>query len=93
VADIELVSERFVARDAGQPIQLDGLSGRSRSYDLPIADGSGHTAVGLALSRRCDLMVAVVRGDAPADDIRRATLEFLGTDAMARWMMSALDGR
>ena len=68
------------------------MSGRSRSYDLRMADGSKHIAVGIALSRRCDLLVAVVQGDGPAGSVQRAAIEFLGTDAMAHWMMSALDG-
>jgi len=68
------------------------LSGRSRDYDLRMADGSNHIAVGFALSRRCDLLVAVVHGDGPASAAQRAALAFLGSDDMARWMMSALDG-
>ena len=37
VADLDLMSDRFVPREAGQVIQIDGMSGRSRSYDLRIA--------------------------------------------------------
>jgi hypothetical protein len=92
VADLDLVSDRFVPRAAGQVVQLDGMSGRSRSYDLRMADGSKRRAVGFALSRRCDLMVAVVQGEGSAASAQRAALDFLGTDPMAHWMMSALDG-
>ncbi|MEO6784050.1 MAG: hypothetical protein ABI407_21145 [Bradyrhizobium sp.] len=92
VADLDLMSDRFVPREAGQVIELDGMSGRSRSYDLRMAGGSKRIAFGLALSRRCDLLVAVVRGDGPAASVQRAAIDFLGTDAMAHWMMSALDG-
>ena len=92
VADLDLMSDRFVPREAGQVVQLDGMSGRSRSYDLRMADGSKRMAVGFALSRRCDLLVAVVQGEGSAASVQRAALDFLGTDAMAHWMMSALDG-
>ena len=92
VADLDLMSDRFVPREAGQVVRLDGMSGRSRSYDLRMADGSNRIAVGFALSRRCDLLVAVVHGDGPASAAQRAALAFLGSDDMARWMMSALDG-
>src|SRR5436305_12924075 len=34
VADIDLVSERFVANEAGRAVELAGLSGRMRSYRL-----------------------------------------------------------
>ncbi len=91
VADLDLMSDRFVPREAGQVIELDGMSGRSRSYDLRMADGSNHIAVGFALSRRCDLLVAVVQGDGAAASVQRAAIDFLGSDAMARWMISALD--
>ena len=92
VADLDLMSDRFVPREAGQAIQIDGMSGRSRSYDLRIAGGSKRIAVGFALARRCDLLVAAVQGDGPAASVQRAALDFLGTDAMVRWMRSALDG-
>lgn len=92
VADLDLMSDRFVPREAGQVVRLDGMSGRSRSYDLRMADGSNHIAVGFALSRRCDLLVAVVQGDGAAAAAQRAALDFLGSDDMAHWMMSALDG-
>ena len=57
-----------------------------------MADGSRHVAVGFALSQRCDLLVAVVQGDGPATSVQRAAMDFFGTDAMAQWMMSAMDG-
>jgi len=92
VADLDLMSQRFVPREAGNVIRIAEMSGRSRSYDLAMADGSRHAAVGFALSRRCDLLVAVAqgRGDAPA--VQRAALEFLGSREMGRWMVAALDG-
>ena len=92
VADLDLMSDRFVPREAGQVIELDGMSGRSRSYDLRMAGGSRLIAVGFALSRRCDLLVAVVQGDGSAAGAQRAALDFLGSDTMAHWMMAALDG-
>jgi len=92
VADLDLMSDRFVPREAGQLVRLDGMSGRSRSYDLRMADGSDRIAVGFALSRHCDLLVAVVQGNGPAAAAQRAALDFLGSDDMAHWMTSALDG-
>src|ERR1700761_6429922 len=66
VADLDLMSQRFVPLEAGKVIRISGLSGRSRSYDPSMADGSARTAIGFALSRRCDLMVAVVQGKGAA---------------------------
>src|SRR5581483_12221273 len=54
VADLDLISDRFAPREAGRAVRVAGLAGRSRAYDLPMADGARHVAVGIALSQRCD---------------------------------------
>jgi hypothetical protein len=92
VADLDLMSERFVPLEAGKAIRLAGMPGRLRSYDLRMADGSRHTAVGIAVSRRCDLLVAVAQGKGTASGVQRVALEFLGSSDMARWMIAAMGG-
>jgi hypothetical protein len=92
VADLDLISERFVPLEAGREIRIAGMPGRIRAYDLRMADGSRHTAIGIAVSRRCDLLVAVAQGKGAAPEIQRIALEFLGSNDMARWMISAMDG-
>ena len=92
VADLDLISERFVPREAGQAVEVAGMKGRIRAYDLSMADGSRHTAVGIAVSHRCDLLVAVAQGNATASDVERVALQFLGTGEMARWMTAAMGG-
>jgi hypothetical protein len=92
VADLDLMSERFVPLEPGRPIRIADMSGRSRAYDLNLSDGSRHTAIGFALSRRCDLLVAVARGEGGAPAVARAAQDFLNSDDIARWMVSALDG-
>jgi hypothetical protein len=92
VADLDLMSERFAPLEPGRVIQVAGMQGRIRAYDLGMADGSRHSAVGIAVSRRCDLLVAVAQGAAAAPRIQRVALDLLGSKDMARWMMSALDG-
>jgi hypothetical protein len=57
-----------------------------------MSDGSRHAAVGLAVSRRCDLLVAVAQGKATAASVQRVALDFLALDPMKQWMTSALDG-
>jgi len=53
VADLDLISERFEPREPGRVVQLADLSGRARHYELRMADGSKHSAIGIALSHRC----------------------------------------
>ena len=51
------------------------------------------SAVGIAVSHRCDLLVAVAQGKGTAPELQRAALDFLATHAMHRWMIAALGGR
>jgi len=93
VADLDLISERFVPLEAGQAIRIAGMQGRIRAYDLSMADGSRHSAVGIAVSHRCDLLVAVAQGGGAAPKVQRMALEFLATDAVTKWMTAAMEGR
>src|SRR3984893_15606966 len=40
VADLDLISERFVAPEPGRVVQVAGMSGRIRNYHLQMQDGS-----------------------------------------------------
>ena len=93
VADLDLMSERFVPLEAGKAIRIADMQGRLRAYDLHLADRSRHTAIGIAVSRRCDLMVAVAKSAGAALDVARVALDFLGSREMTRWMIAAMDGR
>ena len=92
VADLDLMSQRFAPLEAGRVVRIAEMSGRSRSYDLKMTDGAQHTAVGFALSRRCDLLVAVAQGHGSADRVQRLATQFLGSDNIARWMVASLNG-
>jgi hypothetical protein len=93
VADLDLISERFVPLAPGKAVWIAGMPGRSRSYDLGMADGSRHGAVGFAVSHRCDLLVAVAQGKGAASGVQRAALAFLASSEMTHWMTVAMDGR
>jgi hypothetical protein len=93
VADLDLISERFVPLEAGRVVHVADMSGRSRSYDLKMSDGTQHAAVGIALSHRCDLLVAVAQGESAAPGLQRIALAFLESTDMKRWMAAAMDGR
>ena len=92
VADVDLINERFVPVSSGQVVRVADMPGRIRTYELPPAAGTRH-AVGIAVSRRCDLLVAVAHGNGDVSTIRHAALVFLATDEMTRWMVAAMDGR
>ena len=92
VADLDLMSERFVPLAPGDVVDVAAMPGRIRAYDLNTADRLPHTAIGIAVSRRCDLLVAAARGGDNALEMRRAALAFLARSEMTRWMTAAMDG-
>jgi hypothetical protein len=93
VADLDLMSERFDPLEPGKVTQIADMPGRLRTYDLQMTDGSRHAAVGIAVARRCDLLVAVAQGKGAASGVQRVALDFLGSADMARWMLATMDGR
>src|ERR1700736_3556697 len=62
VADLDLLSDRFVPLESGKVVRVAGMAGRMRSYNVRMPDGAQRPAIGIAASRRCDLMVAVALG-------------------------------
>src|SRR5258708_6199452 len=78
---------------AGRVVHVADMPGRMRAYDLRMPDGARHAAVGIAVSRRCDLLVAVAQGKRDASGVRRVALDFLATNRMKNWMIAAMDGR
>ena len=92
VADLDLMSQRFAPLAPGNVVEVADMSGRLRSYDLRMQDGSQHAAVGIAVSKHCDLLVAVAQGRGTAPGVQRAALDFLRSSDMARWMTAAIDG-
>jgi hypothetical protein len=92
VADLDLISARFVALAPGSVIRIADMQGRIRAYDLQMSDGARHSAVGIAVSRRCDLLVAVAQGGGTAAGVQRAALEFLASGEVTRWMVATMGG-
>jgi hypothetical protein len=93
VADLDLISARFTPREAGRAVRVGDLSGRSRAYDLTMSNGTSHAAIGIALSQRCDLLVAVAQGAAAPAELQRVAFDYLASHALHRWMMAALGER
>ena len=93
VADLDLMSQYFAPLAPGQTVRLADMSGRIRAYDLKTSDRLPHIAIGIAVSRRCDLLVALAHGSGNAPEVQRAALVLLASSEMTRWMTAAMDGR
>lgn len=92
VADVDLISPRFAAIASGEVVHVGEMHGRARRYDLDMPGGARHAAIGIAVSRRCDLFVAAAQGRGDAGAVQRAVIVFLETQAMKTWVTAALDG-
>lgn len=93
VADLDLITPRFMAMAPGEVVHVGEMHGRARRYDLALHDGASHVAVGIAVSRRCDLFVAAAQGRGDANAMQHAALAFLETHETKTWLTAALDGR
>ena len=92
VADLDMISPRFAPREPGRTIKIADMPGRIRAYDLDMSDGAHRSAIGIAVSRRCDVLVAVAQGKGEASGVQRTALEFLGTGDIESWMIAAMGG-
>jgi hypothetical protein len=93
VADIDLITSSFTPLAPGELVRVGEMHGRARRYDLAIYNGVRYSAVGVALSRRCDLFVAAAQGRSDASVMQHAALAFLETPEINSWVTAALDGK
>ena len=93
VTDIDLLDERFAAVRAGAPVRIAILSGRARLYRLKAKDGTPRLAEAIAVSRKCDLVVAIVVGNVADEPTRHAAHRFLESDTVQVWLAQQLEGR
>jgi hypothetical protein len=93
ITDLDLISERFGPVTAGKEVRFAGLPGRSRYYTLEMPDGKARAAAGLAVSHRCDVIVAVTQGQAATSaEQERAALELLSSSELTKWVRSSTEG-
>src|SRR5262245_10553573 len=93
VSDVDLISSRFAPLRAGEPIRIAGMSGRSRAYELQMPDETRRVAIGIAVSQRCDLFVAVAHGTAAASDVERFAAALVEANEIRSWVHSAMQLR
>jgi hypothetical protein len=70
VSDVDLISPQFVPLASGEPLSMFGLRGRLRLYEYP-AGGERQIAMGLALSRKCDVVAISIMGLSSEKSVRQ----------------------
>jgi len=93
VADLDLISEQFAPAGPGQVLHVADMAGRMRAYDLRMTDGTRRTAIGIAASRRCDLVVAVVLSKVASPGVTSTALRLLDSEPMVSWMTASMSSR
>jgi hypothetical protein len=93
VADIDLIAPRFAAVAQGDVVRLGEMQGRVRHYALTLSDGTPRNVAAIAVSRRCDLLVAVAQAVGEPKAAQHAALALLETEPMVAWTVAALEGR
>jgi hypothetical protein len=87
VSDIDLLTDDFMPRGDGQPVAMAGLSGIARAYRLHLPGGRQGNAAGIALSHRCDLVVAASVGEAAGQQAALGAIALLlARPDVSRWL-------
>ena len=92
VTDIDLLDEHFVPVGEGRRVHITDLVGRARLYNIATRDGT-RTAEGIAVSYKCDLVVAIVVGKVDDEAVRKEVHRFLETNTVQVWVNKQLEGR
>jgi hypothetical protein len=92
VSDVDLLDEQFAPLREGERIQLTDLTGRARLYRIK-KGGRERVAEGIAVSYKCDLVVAIVVGPGADDATLRNAHRFLETNTVQVWINALLEGR
>jgi hypothetical protein len=91
VADVDMISAQFRPLKAGDVVAVADMRGRIRTYDIDMPAGR-RAAIGVAVSHRCDLLVAAAQGGGDAARVQRATLGLLQSTRLRQWMTTVMEG-
>ena len=93
VTDIDLLDEKFDPLREGSRVRITDLFGRARLYRLKMKDGKPRLAEGIAVSYKCDLVVAIVLGKVDDEPTAKFAHRFLESNKVQVWVNQQLEGR
>jgi hypothetical protein len=89
VGDLALLSRDYVPLHPGMAVRLAGLEGRARMFLLSASGETRRHAIGIALSRRCDAIVATIVSGAPISSASEArAFELIDSVEIKDWIES-----
>lgn len=103
VCDLVVLSENYVPLAPGTAVSIGNIQGRVRHFAVYAPNQTKQYAIGIALSRKCDAIVATVVGDSPifgrAED---SAFKLLNSQEIKNWIeaipqssdgLCSIDGR
>lgn len=87
VGDVALINQTYSPSRPGTPVQLAGLAGRARPFVVPAPSRGDRYAIGIALSRRCDAIVAtLVSGQPISPEAETRAFELIDSAEVRTWI-------
>jgi hypothetical protein len=87
VGDLVVLSENYVPLAPGMAVSIGNIQGRARHFAVYAPNQTKRYAIGIALSRKCDAIVATVVGDSPlsgrAED---SAFKLLNSQEIKNWI-------
>jgi Flp pilus assembly protein CpaB len=91
MSDFDLLGAEVAPLSTGRPVTIAWMKGRSRAYTLAARNRPGKSAISVAFSDRCDMIVAtVVLPHDRLTTIEPAVMEFLNSRNVLHWAEVAL---
>jgi hypothetical protein len=87
VGDLVVLSERYAPLAAGTAVKLGNIQGRARHFALSAPNQAKRYAIGIALSRQCDAIVAMVVSDGPLSGrAEESAFNLLNSQEIRNWI-------
>jgi len=87
VGDLAMLSPSYTPTRPGTAVSVAGITGRARPFLITAPPRANSYAIGIALSRRCDAIVATVLSDSPISPTGEArALELIDSPEIRAWI-------
>ena len=91
--DVRLLDPRFEPVGPGERLRITDSFGRVRTYRHKRHNGALRYAEAVAVPYNCDILTAIIDGDASDPAKRKLAREFLESNTVQTWVIKALEGR
>lgn len=91
--DIRWLDPRFEPVGPGEKVRVTDLFGRARVYVHRRNNKSLRYGEAVAIAHNCDVITAIIDGDARDPAMRRTAREFLESNTVQMWILKKLEDR